>query len=377
MEKIEIAIVGAGVVGLAVALELSKNYKDIFVIEQEYSFGQGISSRNSEVIHAGIHYPKDSLKTRTCIEGRQMVYDFCERNHIAHKRIGKLIVAINDTEVKDLEGLFRHGLDNGVDDLKLFSKKEIKELEPHVEAIAAIFSPSTGIIDSHGLMKNLVSRFQMNKGTIAYNTEVIGIDKSEGGFIVTVEDKREEIIKFFTRIFINCAGLNSDKIAMMSGLSRDEYKLKYCKGDYMRVHPSKARLISRLVYPVPKRRGAGLGIHATLDLAGGLRLGPDDEYVEKIDYNVDARKVKPFYESIRDFLPFIGLEDLSLDIAGIRPKLQGPGDEFRDFIIKDEGDDGLPGFINLIGIESPGFTSAFSIARIVKEMVRRQRGDVS
>jgi len=370
MEKIEITIAGAGVIGLAAALELSKNYKDIFVIEQEYLFGQGISSRNSEVIHAGIYYPKDSLKTKTCIEGRSMVYDFCTKNHIGHKRIGKLIVAINEDEVGDLEDLFEHGLENGVEDLKLLYKDEIKELEPYVEAQAAIYSPSTGIIDSHGLMKNLVSQFEINKGTIAYNTEVIGIDKARGGFEVTVKDKNKEVFKFFTRIFINSAGLNSDKIAMMVGLSKDEYKLKYCKGDYLRVHSSKARLINRLIYPVPKKAGAGLGIHATLDLAGGLRLGPDDEYVEKIDYNIDASKMKIFYESIRPFLPFISLEDINPDMAGIRPKLQGPGEDFRDFIIKHESNDGLLGFINLIGIESPGLTSAFSIARIVKAIVR-------
>ena len=257
MEKIQITIVGAGVVGLAVALELSRDYEDIFVIEQEYSFGQGISSRNSEVIHAGIYYPKDSLKTQTCIEGRRILYDFCAKNRIAHKMTGKLIVANNDNEVKDLKALFERGLENGVEDLKLLDKEKIKELEPRVEAEAAIYSPSTGIIDSHGLMKNLASQFEINKGTIAYNTQVLGVDKVPGGFEVAVKDKRNEAFKFFTRIFINSAGLNSDKIAAMCGLSKDEYKLKYCKGDYLRVNPSKARLINRLVYPVPKRAGAG------------------------------------------------------------------------------------------------------------------------
>ena len=370
MERIEITIAGAGIIGLAVALELSRNHQDIFVIEREYSFGQGVSSRNSEVIHAGIYYPKDSLKTQVCVEGRRMLYDFCAENRIPHKKTGKLIVAINETEAGDLMDLFTQGQANGVEDLRLLSRDEIRALEPRVQAQAAIYSPSTGIIDSHGLMKNLASQFQDNKGNITYNTEVVGIEKAKGGFQVTVRDKSREAFTFFTRIFINSAGLFSDKIAVMAGLSKGEYKLKYCKGDYFRAPPAKAGLINRLVYPVPKRKGAGLGIHATLDLAGGLRFGPDDEYVEKLDYNVDASKSKAFHEAVRTFLPFIDRQDLSPDMAGIRPKLQGPGEGFRDFIIKDESACGLAGFINLIGIESPGLTGALSIARKVKGMVR-------
>lgn len=370
MEEIEITIVGAGVIGLAVAAELSKVYKDIFVIEKNLSFGQEISSRNSEVVHGGIYYPKNSLKTKACIEGRHLVYEFCVKNNIAHKKIGKLIVAIDNNELKDLEGLFKQGLENGVEDLRLLSGNEIKELEPYVKAEAAIYSPATGIFDSHGFMKNLVLQFESNNGHIAYNTEVIGIDRSKGGFEVTVKDQREGILRFFTRIFINSAGLNSDKVASMAGLGQDEYKLKYCKGDYFRIPQSKAKFINRLVYPVPKKDRAGLGIHATLDLMASLRLGPDDEYIEKIDYSVDVSKQKIFYESVREFLPFIRLEDLNPDIAGIRPKLQGQGEDFRDFIIKNESDGFLLGFINLIGIESPGLTGSLSIARIVKEIVR-------
>lgn len=370
MEQIDITIVGAGVIGLAVAYELSKAYKDIFVIERNSSFGQETSSRNSEVIHAGIYYPKDSLKTKTCIEGKELLYEFCAKNNITHRRIGKLIVAIDDSEIKDLERLFKHGLENGVEDLKLLSKNEIKNLEPHVKCEAALYSPSTGILDTHSLMQNLVLQFKNCGGEIAYNTELIGIDKVKDGFELAVEDKREGVFKFLTCIFINCAGLNSDKVAGMAGLKKEEYRLKYCKGDYFRVHNNKARFISRLIYPVPKEGRAGLGIHATLDLAGGLRLGPDDEYVEKIDYNVNVSKAKNFYESVRQFLPFIQLEDLSPDIAGVRPKLQGPQEDFRDFIIKDEIDNGLPGFINLIGIESPGFTSSLSIAKMVRDIVR-------
>lgn len=370
MEKIGIAVIGAGVVGLAVALELSKEHQSIFVLEKESSFGQGISSRNSEVIHAGIYHPTESLKTKTCVEGRNLLYDFCEKNKIACGKIGKLIVAANEKEVEDLNSLLKQGLRNGVENLRLISKKEIKELEPNVSAAAAIYSPSTGIVDSHGLMKNLAARFESNGGVIAYNTEVIGIEKAESGFKITVKDKKGEAFDFLARVFINAAGLDSDKIASMVGLSKDEYGLKYSKGDYLRVNSSKARLINRLVYPVPRKTGSGLGIHATLDLAGGLRLGPDDEYVEKISYEVDESKIKIFYESVKNFLPFINLKDLSPDMAGIRPKLQGQGEPFRDFIIKNEIDERLPGFINLIGIESPGLTASLSIAKIVGKLVK-------
>jgi L-2-hydroxyglutarate oxidase LhgO len=368
MEKIDITIVGAGVVGLAVAAELSKAHEDIFIIEKNLSFGEETSSRNSEVIHAGIYYPGDSLKTRTCIEGRKLLYEFCAQNNIAHKKIGKLIVAIDKNETGDLQRLFKNGIDNGVDDLRLLSKDEAKALEQHVECEAAIYSPSTGILDSHGFMKELARQLKDRGGLIAFNTELIGIDKVKDNFEVTVEDKIEGQFKFSTRILINCAGLNSDKVAAMAGIEKDEYRLKFCKGDYFRVSSGKARLVNRLVYPVPKENRAVLGIHATLDLGGGMRLGPDDEYVDKIDYNVDASKKEIFYASTKKFLPFIEPQDLSPDMAGVRPKLQGRGEKFRDFLIKDEADNGLPGLINLIGIESPGLTSALSIAKLVRQL---------
>jgi len=369
MENINIAIVGAGVVGLASAAELAKDHKDVFVIEKNASFGQETSSRNSEVIHAGIYYPSDSLKKKTCIEGRQLLYEYCRKNGIAHKRVGKLIVAIDAGEVKDLEALYRHGLGNGVDDLRLLSKAEAKKIEPNVEAEAAIYSPSTGIIDSHGLMKDLAFRFKDNGGQVSYNTRLTAIEKTAGGFKIKVEDNAEGSFEFFTRVLINSAGLDSDKVARAAGIGRDDYKLKYCKGDYFRAHNNKAKFLKGLVYPVPKKDRAGLGIHATPDLAGGLRLGPDDEYISKVDYTVDPAKAKVFYNGVRRFLPFIAPEDIAPDTSGIRPKLQGKGEEFRDFIIKDETGQGLPGLINLIGIESPGLTASLSIAKIVKELV--------
>jgi L-2-hydroxyglutarate oxidase LhgO len=369
MEKADIAIAGAGVVGLSIAAELSQDHKDIFVLEQCHTFGQEISSRNSEVIHAGIYYPKDSLKTKTCIEGRRMLYEFCARNNIPHKKTGKLIVAVNEREVNDLEMLFKHGLDNGVEDLRFIPKSEIKDFEPLISAEAAIYSPSTGILDTHSFMKTLVSQFESRGGSVAYGTELTGIEKNKEGFIVRVQDSRKNAFKFLSRIFINCAGLNSDKVSSMAGLAKDEYKLKYCKGDYFRVSSAKARFINRLVYPVPKKEGAGLGVHATPDLAGSLRLGPDDEYIKEINYDINPLKAQAFYESTRQFLPFIEMKDLNPDMSGVRPKLQGPGEDFRDFIIKDEGENGLEGFINLIGIESPGLTASLSIAKMVSGMV--------
>lgn len=369
MEEIEITIIGAGVIGLAIAFELSKVHKDIFILEKNLSFGQETSSRNSEVIHAGIYYPKDSLKAKTCIEGKQLLYEFCRKNNISCRNIGKLIVAIDKNEIGGLESLFKSGRNNGVEDLVLLNRDGIKQIEPHIEAEAAIYSPSTGILDSHRFMDTLISEFKSRNAQIAYNTEVVGIDKVKGGFNIYVEDSQKRGLSFFTRILINCSGLNSDKVARIAGIDKEDYRLKYCKGDYFRVSEAKARYINRLIYPVPKKDRAGLGIHATPDLAGSLRLGPDDEYIEKIDYNIDGSKQKIFYESVKYFLPFIEKEDLKPDTSGIRPKLQGPQEDFRDFLIKDESDCGLAGFVNLIGIESPGLTSALSIAKLVRRMV--------
>lgn len=369
MEKVEITIVGAGVIGLAIGRELSKIYKDILIIERNSTFGQETSSRNSEVIHAGIYYLCDSLKAKTCVEGRELLYGFCEKNNIAHKKLGKFIVALDENEVEDIEGLFKRGLSNGVNDLAIISKSEIKTLEPNVEAYAAIHSPSTGILDTHNFMRSLLLQFESKGGTIAYNTELVGIEKVKGGYELTVEGKGKSSFKFFTRVLINSAGLNSDKVARMAGIKDDAYKLKYCKGSYFKASDNKARFISRLIYPVPKEGRGVLGVHATLDLGGTLRLGPDDEYVDKIDYDVDDTKRSIFYESVRRFLPFIELEDLAPDMSGIRPRLQGPGEGFRDFIIEEESERGFAGFINLIGMESPALTASLSIAKLVRDMV--------
>ena len=368
MEKAKITIVGAGVIGLAIAQELSETFRDIFMIEKNPSFGQETSSRNSEVIHSGMHYTRSSLKHSRCVEGNTLLYEFCVKHNVAFKKLGKLTVASDKNEIRSLELLFQRGTENGVEGLALLSKDEIKKIEPNIKAEAAIYSPSTGIIDSHGFMKVLARKFLAQNGAIVYQTEVTGLEAVRGGFIVTSKTNRD-VFKFFTDIVINCAGLSSDRIAAMAAPLRKEYELKYCKGDYFRVSAAKAKLVNRLVYPVPRENDAGLGIHATPDLSGGLRLGPDSEYInrENLTYDVDLSKKTKFYKSAHTFLPFLFPEDLSPDTAGIRPKLQGQGETFRDFLIEEESRS--RGLINLIGIESPGFTSALSIARMVKKIV--------
>lgn len=371
MERIEITVIGAGVIGLAVAQELVKLRENSLVIERNFSFGQETSSRNSEVIHAGIYYPRGSLKAITCLEGKRLLYEFCRKHNIAYRQTGKIIVAQTDSEIKELENLYRNAADNKVDDLKFIDKEKLKQMEPHVEAKAALYSPSTGIIDSHGFMKSLSREIQRQNAQIAYNTELIRMEKAKDGYILHVQDEKGERFSFFSRFVVNCAGLSSDKVAAMIGINKEEYRLNYCKGDYFRVHNNKGKFISKLVYPVPRPKKVGLGTHATLDLGGGLRLGPDDEYVNDIRYTIDESKKTAFYQSVKGFLPFIELDDLQPDTSGIRPKLQGPNDDFRDFLIQDETPNGHTGFINLIGIESPGLTAALSIARYVKDMVSK------
>lgn len=371
MEDIGVLVVGSGVVGLAVARELSKISPDIFVIERHNSFGQETSSRNSEVIHAGIYYPPGSIKAQTCVEGRDLLYEFCKSRNIPHKRIGKIIVAVEDGELCELEKLLQNGRANGVADLILLDRDEIAEKEPNIKALGALYSPSTGILDTHAYMAALAKEIISQGGGIAYNTRLTAIEKNKGSFVVTVEDSSGKRGVYGARVIINCAGLESDKIALMAGIGDQSYRLKFSKGDYFRVHNGKSGFLRGLVYPVPGHKASGLGIHATLDMGGGLKLGPDDEYVDKIDYTVDINKRNAFYKSVRGFLPFIEEGDLEPDTSGIRPKLQGESEGFRDFIIQEESARGLAGLVNLIGIESPGLTASLSIAKLVGDIYSR------
>ena len=370
MHDATITIIGAGVIGLAVAAHVARPNRNVYILEKNDTFGTETSSRNSEIIHAGIYYPQGSLKAETCVTGNALLYELCQNHGIPHGKTGKLIVATTDAEVEQLDSLLTQGKRNGVKDLAMLTGKEVRKVEPEVVAVAAIFSPSTGTIDSHALLRHFLNRAKEQATEIAYNSEVIAVEKRSRGYEVTVKDT-SGISTFRTEVVINCAGLHSDRVAQLAGIDITEagYKLYYCKGEYFSVGNSKNRLISRPVYPVPEPSVTGLGIHATLNVERRMRLGPNARYVSEIDYTVDESQKEVFYRSVKAFLPFIDYDDLEPEMAGIRPKLQAPGDNFRDFVIRHERDRGLPGFINLIGIESPGLTSSPAIARRVANMV--------
>jgi L-2-hydroxyglutarate oxidase LhgO len=369
-DRADITIIGAGVIGLAIAARIAKPNRHVYVLEKNQGFGLETSSRQSGVIHAGIYYPQGSLKAKLCVAGNRMLYDLGSRYGVGCRMTGKLIVAADDGEVGELEALLERGKRNGAADLKLLSSRELKAMEPNVSGVAALQSPSTGIIDAHGLMQYFVAQAVEKGAQIAYRAEVVGIAKVPQGYEVTVKDSGGES-SFFTSTLVNSAGLQSDRIAEMAGIDIEEagYRLHYGKGEYFSLSRRQNTTVNRLIYPVPPADIAGVGIHITFDLEGRVRLGPSVHYVDSLDYAVDDSHHRLFYESARRLLPAIEYEDLAPEMAGIRPKLQGPGEAIRDFVISDEAERGLPAFINLIGIESPGLTAAPAIADYVADLI--------
>jgi L-2-hydroxyglutarate oxidase LhgO len=365
MDEVNVTIIGAGVVGLAIAAELSKTVENIVVLEQHDSFGKETSSRNSEVIHSGIYYPTGSLKTRLCIEGARLLYELSDRYSIPHKKLGKLIVATNESEMKKLETLFYTGQQNGVLGIQMLDQKEVTRFSSNFNAFAAIYLPSTGIIDSHSLMKHFEISAQEQGATIAYNSQVSAIEPLHDRFKISV---KQENFTFGSRVVINCAGLSSDTVASLAGIdiAKNGYTLHYCKGSYFSY--SGHYPLPMLIYPVPHQGLTGLGVHATVDLGGRLRFGPDVEYVETIDYKVDESKKDAFYCAASNLFPNLDRNLFTPDMSGVRPKLSGPSDPVHDFIITDESKNGMPGLINCIGLESPGLTSSPAIARMVTAM---------
>jgi len=372
MEHIDITIIGAGVIGLAMASEAGRLGKNVLLLEKNESWGQETSSRNSEVIHAGIYYKPGSLKAISCLEGRKMLYKICEDNNIPCRRTGKIIVAVDHDECDILMNLNVNAAKNGVK-TKFLDKKGIRKMEPSVTGQAALYSPETGIVDSHALMEYFFKKSKDQGVDVVYKAEVAGIEWDGSRYIVKIDNQGEKV-HVSSKVVINCAGHNADKIASLCGIDieKEGYQQCYTKGNYFRVSDKFMNVTQHLVYPVPLK--TTLGIHTVLDLRGGVRLGPDDEEVKKIDYNVTESKKKAFYEFITKFLPDIEEDWLSPDTAGVRAQLRHPtSEDFRDFIISYEDSKGFPGLFNLIGIESPGLTSSPYIAKHVARIIDKNK----
>ncbi len=369
----EITIIGAGVVGLAIAAKLSESNKKSYLLERHGDFGQETSSRNSEVIHAGIYYIKNSLKAELCVKGNRMLYERCSDVGIPAINCGKLIVATCVEELEYLEKLLMKAQDNGVEKISMISASQTHAMEPDVTSVGSLFAETTGIIDSHTLMKHLFDRGKENGVSTAFGVNVNSIIKeADYKYRICVTDSDGTEFSYLSRFVINCAGLESDRLALSVGMDEFSEKsvINFCKGDYFSVGNGKNKFIKRLIYPVPDKNNISLGIHVTPDITGRLKLGPSASFMKErnYDYNVDLDRLEDFYKSTSKYLPFLEIQDLKPELSGIRPKLQKPGGLERDFIIRNEKDNGFSGFINLVGIDSPGLTSSLAIAEYVESI---------
>lgn len=357
-DHINTVIIGAGVIGLAIAKALTEQGDDLLILEKEKSFGMGASSRNSEVIHAGLYFSPHMLKTQACVRGKEMLYQYAKERHIPHKRCGKLLVASHEAELPKLSEIKINAANCGVTDLEELSRDECKALEPDISAVAGLFSPSSGVIDSHSLMLSLVGDIESSGAMIAYNTNIAAIEKKGSIFKITTTDD----YSITCNRLINAAGLGAQKIAAKIGeLDKCHIpELIMAKGHYFSY--SGKTNFKHLVYPLPFQ--GGLGVHLTLDMAGGIKFGPDVHFVEHEEYNVSPSLKKNFLTSIQHYYPGIDSDKLHPDYAGIRPKLSKDG---LDFNIQFEDTHAIEGLVNLFGMESPGLTSSLAIADYIKE----------
>jgi len=358
---VETVVVGAGVVGLAIANRLAAAGQDVLILEQKHLFGSESSARNSEVIHAGIYYAKNSLKAKLCTRGKAMLYDYCANNHIAHKRLEKIIVATSAAQAVELDGINKRAQDNGVNDLQILNREDILKLEPAITAHAGLLSPSTGIIDSHAFMLSLLGRAESNGAMLAFKSPANRITPSDTGFTVSVG--REHGMDIKCKRVVNAAGHGAGLLAQsIATLSTQTIPTAgFSKGNYFQLRGKSP--VSRLVYPVPEP--GGLGVHITLDMAGQCRFGPDVQPQDTLDYSVDLSRANSFYAAIRRYWP--ALEDNALvpDYAGVRPKIAFNGTAYNDFLIQASQIHGIDGLVNLFGIESPGLTASLAIADYV------------
>ena len=356
---VDCVVIGAGVVGLACARKIAITGRDVIVLEQHESFGTETSSRNSEVIHAGIYYPSSSLKAALCVRGKKMLYQYCEERQVNHRRTGKLIVAVSQDESAALEKYQHQAARNGVTDLVFKSAAEIAEMEPAVKAVRGLYSPSTGIIDSHEYMQALIGDLEHNNGMVVYHSRVSSIERDAKGFILKIDGDSDFELR--CNQLVNSAGLHAWSVSRMLDNSIDIPPRYYARGHYYSLGGKTP--FSRLIYPVPEK--GGLGIHVTLDLAGKVRFGPDVQWIDDIDYRFDESQRPRIIEAIKTYFPDLDESRLQASYTGIRPKLAGPNEAAGDFLIQSEHQHGIPGLVNLFGIESPGLTSSLAIAEEV------------
>jgi len=362
MDQVDIVVVGAGVVGLACARALALAGREVLLLESASTFGTGVSSRNSEVIHAGLYYPNGSLKARHCVAGKRLLYEYCTQRAIPHRRCGKLLVANDEAQIAQIEKLLKNAAGNGVDDLQLISAAEATAREPALRCMAALVSPSSGIVDSHSFMLSLLGDVENAGGTAVFNTPVTGGRIEQDGIIVFAQGA--DPLK--ARLVVNCAALGAQAVAhAIDGFPKMHIPgLRYARGVYFSI--SGRSPFSHLIYPLPE--AAGLGVHLTIDLGGQAKFGPDVEWIDHPSYDIDASRAKAFYREISKYWPGIEHHELQPAYAGIRPKIHGPGEPAADFHIAGRETHGVRGVINLFGIESPGLTASLSIAAQVKDM---------
>ena len=367
VERVECVVAGAGVVGLAVARALALSGREVWVLEGGEGIGIGASSRNSEVVHAGIYYPQGSLKARFCVEGKHRLYEYCEGRNIAHKRIGKLIVASDESEVSTLATIRAKAAANGVHDLQPLSADEARAIEPALRVAGALHSPSTGIVDSHALMLAYQGDLEHAGGAVVLHAPVQGGEARAGTTLLRIGGN--EPMDLECEVFVNAIGLHAPTLARtIEGIPPETIPPEYlCKGNYYAL--TGRAPFSHLVYPVPEK--AGLGVHLTIDLGGQARFGPDVEWVDHENYDVDIRRADTFYAAIRRYWPGLPDNALAPGYAGIRPKISGPHDPAADFQISGPAQHGIGGLVNLYGIESPGLTASLAIAAHVAGLVNR------
>lgn len=364
-EKVQCIVIGAGVVGLSIARELCLQGIETCVVEQHATFGSHSSSRNSEVIHAGLYYPPNSIKARLCVAGKKLLYQYCRERNISYRSTGKLIVASDKEQLSTLKTLASRAKKNGVCDLQFLSQKEIQEKEPDLKVKHALFSPSSGILDSHQYMLSLIGDIESNGGFIVYNTSFVKAETPMSNWRVTLNDSKN--FELDCHQLINCAGLHANEVANnitnINGFVIPE--IKYAKGNYFAYHGKHG--FKHLIYPVPEK--GGLGIHLTIDLCGQIRFGPDVEWTTSIDYQVNPQLKKKFYKAIESYWPDVEKQRLTPDYAGIRPKIYFGQTAIQDFVIQEAIKSSDHGLINLFGIESPGLTASLAIGIEVAQML--------